>query len=289
MPIFNAERFLNCAIESIRAQSLEDFELILIDDGSTDGSAGIMERHAAEDARILLHSVPHGGVARALNRGLAVARSGLVASMNADDIAAPARLTRQVAYMETYLEIAALGTAAKVIAADGTILGHSAPETDPACIRDGLLKFNLLAHPTVMMRRDHVVAAGGYRPIFRAAEDYDLWLRLSERHALANLPEELLTYRTHAEQATARLWRLGTLEALGAQQAARLRRAGRGDPLEHFTRVDARTLRAIGLGRSTIAAALDGQQIAAPPLPARAEPVQRSTIGRWFRSTAARR
>jgi glycosyltransferase involved in cell wall biosynthesis len=267
MPLHNPGRFLDAAILSIRAQSLADWELILIDDGSTDGSDQVLRRHAAADPRLSVITIPHGGVAIALNRGLAAARADLIARMDADDEAKPKLLQRQVAALRARPEIAVLGSGMEAIDEAGRVTGRSVPTADPAEIREGLLRANYIAHPTVMMRRHVVLEAGGYRPAFTASEDYDLWLRLSEHHDLSNLPDLLLRYRGHHAQVSGQRRALGLLEALAAQHAARLRRAGRPDPMTGHTRIDARTLRAIGVPRAAILAALDGQEVIAPPLP----------------------
>ena len=266
MPVYNAVRHLDAAIASIRAQTLAELELIVVDDGSTDDSADLLARHAAADPRISVLRIPHAGVATALNHGINAARAPLIARMDGDDEALPDRLERQMAFLSARPDVVVLGTGLEVIDLQGRPIETNPPITDPADIHELLLLGNCLAHPTVMMRRDAVLAAGGYRPAFTAAEDYDLWLRLSERHALANLPDRLLRYRTHGGQATARHWRVRPLQVLAAQHVARLRRAGRPDPMAGFSRIDAATLRAIGVPRAAILAALDGQDVTAPPL-----------------------
>ena len=266
IPVYNAARFLDAAITSVRTQTRSDFELIVVDDGSTDDSPQIALRHAAEDQRLRVLTLPHAGVATALNHGLAAARCRLVARMDADDEALPRRLERQVAAMQARPNLAALGSAMATMNESGDIIGVAHATDDPAAIRDALLHANCLMHPTVMLRRDLVLAAGGYRPIYTAAEDYDLWLRLSEHYELSNLPDVLLRYRGHGNQATGRRWILQRLEVLAAQHAARLRRAGLPDPTGGFVRLDAAALRAMGLPRALIGAALDGQMVSAPPL-----------------------
>src|SRR5262249_46057289 len=109
-------------------------------------------------------------------------------------------------------------------------------------------------------RRDVVLAAGGYRPVFTASADYDLWLRLSEHHDLSNRPEPSLRYRVHDGQVSPRRCALQRLEIVAAQHAAPLRRSGRPDPMQNHRRIDAATLRAIGVPRDVISAA-------AAPLP----------------------
>jgi glycosyltransferase involved in cell wall biosynthesis len=282
MPIYNAGRFLDLAIRSIRAQTLTDFEFILVDDGSTDAVDHILSANTAADARLSVLRLPHGGIATALNHGVVRAQADLVAIMNADDEALPERLERQVAVMREQPNVVALGTAAEMIDQDGHALGRIQPPGDPALIREKLMEANWLAHPTVMMRRDLVLAAGGYRPIFSACEDYDLWLRLSERHDLSNTPEPLLRYRIHDNQVSSRRWVLQRLQVLAAQRAARLRRSGHPDPMHNYSRIDAATLRAMGVSRDAISAALAGQEANTPPPPSSRIP---SLLSHWLKST----
>jgi glycosyltransferase involved in cell wall biosynthesis len=203
MPVYNARRFLDKAICSIRLQTLTDQELIIVDDGSTDGSTEVLRVHAAADPRLSVLRLSHGGVAMALNQGLIAARAELVARMDADDEARPDRLERQLAALEAQPDTAVLGTGCEIIDADDRVINAAVPKGDPVELREDLLKANCLIHPTVTMRRRLVLAIGSYRPVFTAAEDYDLWLRVSERHNLSNLPDLLLRYRAHGGQATA--------------------------------------------------------------------------------------
>jgi glycosyltransferase involved in cell wall biosynthesis len=268
MPIYNAARYLDAAIHSIRAQTLTDLELILVDDGSTDDCDHIICQHASVDERIVVLRLPRAGISTALNHGIVAARAALIARMDADDEAMPERLDRQVAAMRARPLVAALGTGLEVIDADGHVVSTATPFCDPEEIRELLLQANCLAHPAVMMRRDVVLAAGGYRPAFTACEDYDLWLRLSEHHELSNLQEPLLRYRSHEDQSSVQKRPVRLLQALAAQHAARVRRAGLPDPLRMFGRIDTATLRAIGVPRGAILAALDGEDVPAPALPA---------------------
>jgi glycosyltransferase involved in cell wall biosynthesis len=187
MPVYNAEQYLEAAVRSILDQTYRDFELIIIDDGSTDGSLAILQRLAAEDTRIRLVSRPNTGYTIALNQAIALARGQLLARMDADDISMPNRFHLQVDYLNAHPECVALG--GRLIMIDPTglkimdfckLTNHV--QIDGAHINGGPSE---LGHPSVMMRRDAVVAAGGYDPAFEPAEDFDLWLRLAEHGRLA--------------------------------------------------------------------------------------------------------
>ena len=260
MPVRNAARFLGRAIDSIRCQSFGDFELLLIDDGSTDESPALLARHAEADPRLRVVTGAAAGVAAALNHGIEAARAPLIARMDADDEAEPERLARQVDFLAGKPDLALVGSGFHFIDAEGNVGGSYVPTTAPALIRDGLLLGNRIAHPTVMMRRAAVLAVGGYRPIFTACEDYDLWLRLSEHYDLANLPDLLLRYRHHGDQVSGRNISAMLLQSVAARHAARARRAGKPDPLEEVTEIDAAALARIRVPAAAITVALQGGQ-----------------------------
>jgi glycosyltransferase involved in cell wall biosynthesis len=223
MPLYNGERFLAEAIDSILGQTFTDFEFVIIDDGSTDTSPAILADYASRDPRIRVVTQAKAGIVAALNRGLAECRTALVARMDADDISLPTRLERQVSFLAAHPRVAVVGTAFRLISEDGrpgTIVAHP---VNAATIRKGLSHATMLGHPTVMMRRDAVVNGGGYREALRHAEDYDLWTRLSDGHELTNLSECLLSYRTHRgqvswSQAEAQAMATLAVRALSAQR-----------------------------------------------------------------------
>lgn len=192
--------FLAEALASIREQTLRAWELVAVDDGSTDGTAATLAAAAAADSRLRVFRQDRLGLVAALNRAAAEARGDYFARMDADDRAHPGRLARQVAYLEAHPGIGVLGTAVRRFgAADGV---WTRPEDD-ASLRAALLFETPFAHPTVMMRRSAWAAAGeGYREDFRAAEDIDLWERIAPHTRFANLPDVLLDYRVHPDQVT---------------------------------------------------------------------------------------
>lgn len=217
MPVRDGEAFLAEAVESILAQTFADFEFVILDDGSRDATPGMLEDLAVRDPRIRLHRLPAEGIVPALNRGLAASRGEFVARMDADDVALPHRLERQLARLEADGGLVALGSAALEMDATGAELGTVSVATEPGEIRALLATRNALLHPTVMARREALVAAGGYRRALGHAEDYDLWLRLSRDGHLANLPEPLLKLRRHRRQTS----RVRELEQRAAAALAR--------------------------------------------------------------------
>jgi glycosyltransferase involved in cell wall biosynthesis len=204
MPVYNAGRYVAEAVESILAQTLEDFEFLIIDDGSKDRSPEILRGYAARDPRIRLVSRPNTGIVGALNEGLGLARGELVARMDADDVALPSRLATQLRYMEDHPECVMVGSRVLVIDPEGMPLTIMSDALTHEQIVEGFLagRGQLVHHPAVMYRRRVVLEIGAYRPIFDESEDLDLFLRLAEVGRIVNLEEPLLKYREHMAKAS---------------------------------------------------------------------------------------
>jgi glycosyltransferase involved in cell wall biosynthesis len=201
MPVYNGERFLREAVDSILNQSFGDFEFLILDGGSTDGSPAILQDYAARDPRIRLTVRPGMGLTASLNEMLDQARGEFIARMDADDVSLPERLERQVQHLRGHPECVLVGSVALVIDPEGDPISvwftKSTHESLDAQNLDSKLLEASLCHPSVMMRREVVLDLGKYDPSCQIAEDLDLWLRLAERGRLANLPEPLLKYRYH--------------------------------------------------------------------------------------------
>src|SRR5208337_3644138 len=199
MPVFNAERYVSEAINSVLSQTFKDFEFLILDDGSTDGSLAILKSYAERDPRIQLTSRPNKGLAPTLNELMDQARGEFVARMDADDISLPERLERQADYLRNHPDCVIVGCHALVIDSDGDPIcvwfkGQTHEELDSQNVQGD--HQSSLCHPAVMMRRQTVLDVGKYRER-ELCEDLDLWLRLAERGRLANLPIVLLKYRIH--------------------------------------------------------------------------------------------
>jgi glycosyltransferase involved in cell wall biosynthesis len=256
LPVRNGAAFSRFSIASILAQSCRDFEFLIIDDGSTDATAAILAEFAGTDPRIKIVKLAPSGLVAALNLGLQLAGGTWVARIDADDIAWPMRLERQMAFAQTHPNAAAIGSFWRIIDSHGTPGRiHSAP-TEPAAIAASLQTHNTLAHPTMLLRREAVLHSGGYRKAFLPAEDYDLWLRLAEQFEIHVIPEVLLDYREHAGQTNWGYHEQRILAVRAAQFAATARQAGRPDPFEHIERLDQQSLHAAGLSKQAVEAAL---------------------------------
>lgn len=198
MPVRNGERYLREAIDSMLAQTFRDFELLIVDDGSTDRSAAIGQ--VVADPRVRLVRQEPLGLVEALRRGLAETSAPLIARMDADDVSLPTRLERQLEALGD--GVALVGCGFEAIDADGrSTESWLLPADDPA-LRRRLLLRNPFAHGSVLFRRDAIARAGGYRSDYGANEDYDLWRRVARDWRLAAVPEVLYRYREHAEAVT---------------------------------------------------------------------------------------
>ncbi len=199
MPIYNGNEHLREAIESVLNQNFRDFEFLIMDDGSTDGSREIVKSY--EDPRIELHLSPENrGIAKTLNEGIMRARGRYLARMDADDICMPHRLQRQVDFMETYSHIGLVGSGVMKIKKNRVNKIVSWPETD-AEIKIDLLFQNPFFHPSVMVRCD-LIKKTAYNLQLPYAQDYGLWVELANLTDFANLPDPLIKYRVHNGQVT---------------------------------------------------------------------------------------
>lgn len=193
LPAYNAAPYVAEAVESILRQTYPHFTLLAMDDGSTDGTGDILDRLAAGDGRMRVVHRENRGLVPTLNEGMTLCETELVARMDADDWAMPERLFLQKEYMDAHPEIVVCGSAIEVYET-----GRYFPVTTGAPFDVSMLFRAPFAHPTVMYRRDAVLSVGGYDASMIAAEDYDLWTRMSAAgYGMHNLPQALLRWRRH--------------------------------------------------------------------------------------------
>jgi glycosyltransferase involved in cell wall biosynthesis len=198
-PVYNGEKYLAQAVDSILAQTLADFELIIIDDGSTDGSLARLKLYE-RDPRVRLISRPNTGITGALNEMIGLSRGRYLARMDSDDAAAPERFAKQVEYLNAHPECVIVGSRVMIMDPYGSPVSPTGQKLTHEEIDAELLTSGggwAMVHPSVMMRKEAVARVGGYRSQWRHCEDHDLYLRLAEVGKVANLPEPLLWYRRH--------------------------------------------------------------------------------------------
>lgn len=196
MPVYNCEEFVEEAVQSILRQTVQDFEFIIIDDASTDGTKKVVQSFG--DSRIILISKEkNSGYTNSLNLGLRLAKGKYIARMDGDDISLPARFEEQLKFFEKHHDAIVCGTNYK-FQNSNIVSGHP---SDPLQLKVYLLSGCYIAHPTAMIKKN-VLADNNisYDPRYEPAEDYNLWINLSPFGLLGNIEEPLLLYRTHGNQ-----------------------------------------------------------------------------------------
>jgi glycosyltransferase involved in cell wall biosynthesis len=205
MSVFNGERHLRESIESILRQSFEDFEFLIINDGSTDGSRDILAEYQRQDRRIRLIDQENRGLTLSLIRGCAEARGRYIARQDAGDVSLPQRLAKQVSYLEDHAEISLLSCWTRFLGPEDEelycVVRRETPEEATSRLRclDARRLQGVTHHGSTMFRRADYERVGGYRSQFRVAQDLDLWLRLTDSGRLAFLPEVLYLARFDAD------------------------------------------------------------------------------------------
>lgn len=202
MAVYNGERYLGQAVESILGQSYSDFEFLIVDDASTDSTSSILREYGLADKRIrLISNESNLGLSRSLNRGLEQAKGAYIARMDADDIARPERFATQLAWLKAHPEILVLGSAIQMIDENGCQLPTNPPPYSPIEMRwtSFFGQQFVVCHPTVMCRRELFDCFGLYADI-ATSQDLELWGRLmyENPYPIANLDEFLLDYRVHS-------------------------------------------------------------------------------------------
>jgi glycosyltransferase involved in cell wall biosynthesis len=193
--VFNGEKSLARSVESVLSQSMSDFEFIIVNDASTDSSADILA--GFDDPRILvIENEKNLGLSASLNRALAVAKGEFVARHDADDLSLPERFEQQVAYLDAHPQVGVLGSQMETVDEHGKNLGKYALPISQGMIAWNLLFDRSFAHPSVMMRRELLLNAGGYDEDYKVSQDIELWSRLVFETGFANLPEVLVRYQS---------------------------------------------------------------------------------------------
>ncbi|MEM7688758.1 MAG: glycosyltransferase [Pseudomonadota bacterium] len=196
MSVYNGEEFIETAIECILNQTYTDFELILINDGSKDGSLALMQSYADKDKRVRIIDQQNTGLTIALRRGVDAARGEYIARMDVDDLSLPDRFEKQMALIDAQPDLIAVTTDVEHVFENGTRIGSSRLNRDPRLLPLLLIFSNAIGgHGQMIYSREAYHAAGGYDPDFNLAEDYDLWARLADLGPFGRVPEFLYRYR----------------------------------------------------------------------------------------------
>jgi glycosyltransferase involved in cell wall biosynthesis len=247
IPAYNAASTIRASIQCIQSQTITDIRIIVVNDGSTDETARLLEDMSKDDARIVVHSQENKGIVDALNMCLRLSTARFIARHDADDIAYPRRLESQLDYLKTHPDCVAVGANAWHIGENGSRLGTRTifigdVDPDPYAVPS---REPYLMHPFLMVRREAIDAAGGYRYCFHA-EDADLYWRLLKSGRLHNLEEVLGEYRVHAGSVSIASIRHGRIAAKYSQLAAlSYRRIQAGKDDIRFDRIDLAALNAM--------------------------------------------
>lgn len=196
MPVYNGEKYLRDAIESVLNQTYKNFEFIIINDGSTDNSRVIIESYS-DNRIILINNKSNIKLIKSLNMGLEIAKGKYVARMDCDDICSPDRLCKQLSFLEKNRDVCLIGSNFKLIDSSGKFISNFLFPQNHNLLCWSLCFYSPICHPSVMFRKDVVCSIGGYNMKCLHAEDYDLWYRLSKNNKIANLPDFLLYLRKH--------------------------------------------------------------------------------------------
>lgn len=201
MSAYNSGEYIEVAILSILNQTLKDFELIIIDDCSTDNAPEVIKKYQELDQRIVaIRNQANSGVAFSRNNGIKLAKASYIAVMDSDDIAYPERLEKQYKYMKENPDVALAGCGAEIMDENGRILKKRIGLTDPDEIKFRMLLRNPFIHSTVFYRKKHFEEFGGYDKEYEYSEDYNFFSALAVKHRLASIPEILVKYREGSPQ-----------------------------------------------------------------------------------------
>lgn len=196
LPVYNAEKYVAVAIESILKQSFTNFEVIIIDDASLDKSWEIIKKYAKDDKRMVALRNKHNlGGCMILNKGLSLARGKYIARADHDDWSYPDRLEKQFEFMELHPEVGIVGGVMEIINETGKVIGKRKYNLSDREIRKKIFWYSPFSHPLVMIRKPVLDKVGYYNPAFAPADDYELYFRIGKESKFANLPDVLLKYR----------------------------------------------------------------------------------------------
>jgi glycosyltransferase involved in cell wall biosynthesis len=202
MSVLNGAAFLRPAIDSVLGQTFRDFEFIIIDNASNDGTAAILD--GCHDERMVrLHNDEVRSLTQSLNRGLEIARGEYIARLDADDLAAPERLARQVAFLDAHPDVMLVASHLRIIDENDRVIGHFTSPTEHSGLYDDLAYRNPIGHSAAMFRRAPVLALGSYPPNYVFAQDLALWVTLAQQHARFGMVDALLgDNREHSRRTT---------------------------------------------------------------------------------------
>ena len=203
MSSYDGSQYLRTAVESVLSQTFSDFEFLIIDDASKDDTLALFKEYQKKDNRIqIVENKTNQGLTKNLNTLIKMSKGEYLARFDDDDVSFPQRFAAQAQYLDAHPECALVGSWAEIINENGDVIRTVKYPTEPAVLKKDLIKYNPFFHPAIMMRKDAVDAIGDYDEHFRYAQDYELYLRLSKKYAIANVGEILIQYRENKSSIT---------------------------------------------------------------------------------------
>lgn len=231
LPVYNCVKYFKDSMESLGKQTFQDFEVIVVDDACYDGTEKMIDVYEKLPNIKVIRHPQNLGLGDSLNDGLVAASGEYVAIQHADDVSFPTRFEKEVAYLDSHPDIALVGTWTQYIDADGRpkkkdgwwLREVKRVPDDPKVIADKLLEMNCLIHSSVMFRKSITGTVGFYDPAMVPTEDYDYWLRISEKHSLGVIREVLTQYRHHHNQLSKQEEKVKNHAALAVSRAKKRR------------------------------------------------------------------
>ncbi len=198
MPVYNTQDYLAEAIESVLDQTFYDFELIIVDDDSSDKTLNIAKKYAKKDERIkIIKNEINKNIGASLNNGIYYSSAKIIARMDGDDISMPTRLEKQYKLLSKNKELAVVGCNMITIDEEGNEIGRRSYTTDSEALKKKMFRYSPFAHPSTMYRKEVFQESGGYNPALSPTEDLDLWMKIGRKYELSNVPEYLFKYRVY--------------------------------------------------------------------------------------------
>lgn len=196
MPVYNCEKYVEKAIESILKQSFRDFEFLIIDDASKDKTLSIVKKYAKKDKRIrVVANKKNIQIAKSLNKGVDMAKADIIARMDSDDFSMSDRLKLQYNFLKRNPKIAIVGSNMIIVDDKGKKISKREYPTDSKSLRKIMFRYSPFAHPSVSFRKNIFLEFGGYNPRMVPCEDIDLWFKVCSKYEIANISKNLLQYR----------------------------------------------------------------------------------------------
>ena len=235
MSVYNGEKYLNEAIDSILGQTFKDFEFLIVNDGSTDKTGEILESY--NDPRIkAINNKKNIGLTKSLNKGLKISKGEYIARMDADDVSMPERLEKELEFLEQNRNVGLVGTDYLFINEKGKVVHIVKCLNGSRELKEKLLEGNQFVHGSVMLRRECIDKVGTYREEFKFAQDYDFYLRIAEVYDVANISEPLYKWRIDSKSISVVKKALQDKYALLASELAEERKRFCKDKLQTLKR-----------------------------------------------------